>query len=150
MNNPIADDRGIGVSKTAIGMVKGAMLLRVYHQTEATWRGERLAGSSRGPTHHGKSLVRSENGFLKLLWARHRIENLGDRASGIRRAGGQAPAKEASSGTVWQRLNIRTQVWTRRGGHYLGVFPGQHFPHEWKPPSKAVLVLLRPALSTLR
>jgi hypothetical protein len=52
VNNPIADDRGIGVSKTAIGMVKGAMLLRVYHQTEATWRGERLAGSIRGPTHH--------------------------------------------------------------------------------------------------
>jgi hypothetical protein len=72
--------------------------------------------------------VRSENGFLKLLWARHRIENLGDRAMGTRRTGGQAAAKESSSGMVWQRLNIRTQVWTRRRRHYFGVFPGHQFP----------------------
>jgi hypothetical protein len=60
--------RGVQNSKSKVkGMSPGAK-----HQSEAAWKGRRPVGTSGGPTHPGRSPVRTENRFPKVVGEEHR------------------------------------------------------------------------------
>jgi hypothetical protein len=80
-------------------------------------------GTSGGPTHHGRSPAKTENGFIKPWWARHRIESPRGRAPGTGSTGGQSPTKQATWGRAWV---IKPQGSNKkyRLGLGVGALPG--------------------------